>query len=234
MTPVLKGLRSAFAFVIPVATLLLAPVAVLSGSVWAWTQGVIFVVLLTAMTVASQLALAVFRPESFSVRQQGFVADKARRQPLIDAVGLVAYVLFLVAWVVFIPVDVFALQLLPPPPEWVAALGLVTAVCGYGLAQLAIWQNPFASPTIQDQAGQRVVDSGIYGLIRHPLYAGNLMFFAGSALWLGSVAACIATVAQLAATLFRIGIEEAHLRARLPAYADYARRVRGRLIPFVL
>jgi protein-S-isoprenylcysteine O-methyltransferase Ste14 len=95
-------------------------------------------------------------------------------------------------------------------------------------------RNQFAAPTIHDQAGQQVIDSGIYGLIRHPLYAGNLMLFAGGALWLGSTAAALATVAQLCATLWRIGMEEAYLRRTLPAYADYARRVRARLIPFVI
>lgn len=230
----LKGLRSALAFTVPVAVLLLVPARLVAGGTWTWPRGLVFIAVLAAMTVLGQVMLAIFRPESFAVRQQAFVADKARRQPLVDAVGLVAYLVFLVAWVAFIPLDVFALRLLPPPPAWVAGLGLAAAATGYGVAQLAIWHNRFASPTIQDQAGQQVVDTGVYGLIRHPLYAGNLLFFAGSALWLGSTAAAVATVIQLAATLLRIRIEEAHLRAALPAYADYAHRVRGRLIPFVL
>lgn len=231
---VLKAVGSALAFVIPVAALLLVPAGLLPDGAWIWPQALIYLAVLTALTVTSQVALAVFRPASFEVRRQPWVVDKARRQPLIDAVGLVAYAAWLIAWVVFIPLDVFALRLLPPPPDWVSTLGLAVAVAGNGLAQLAIWQNQFASPTIQDQAGQQVVDSGVYGLIRHPLYAGNLMFFAGSAIWLGSVAACVATAAQLAATLLRIRIEEAHLRENLPSYADYARRVRARLIPYVL
>lgn len=230
----LRGLRSALTFLIPVAALLLVPAGLLPDGTWVWRHGLVFLGVLSAIVVGAQMALAVFRPASFEVRQGGLVADKAKRQPLIDALGLVAYVVLLAGWLMFIPLDVFALHVLPPPPGWVAGLGLATALAGNLVAYSAVWQNQFAAPTIHDQAGQQVVDSGIYRLIRHPLYAGNLMLFAGGALWLGSTAAAIATVAQLAATLWRIRMEEAYLRQTLPAYAAYARRVRGRLIPYLL
>ena len=63
---------------------------------------------------------------------------------------------------------------------------------------------------------------------------GNLLLFAGAALWLGSTAALIGVSVHLAATLARIRIEEAFLRENLPDYAAYAARVRARLIPFVV
>lgn len=230
----LRALRSAFSFLIPVAALLLIPAGLAPGGTWAWTRGLVFLGLLSIVVVSAQVAMAMLRPASFEVRQGGFVADKAKRQPLIDILGLFAYVVLLAGWLAFIPLDVFALHVLPPPAGWVSGFGLVTALAGNLVAYSAVWQNQFAAPTIHDQAGQQVIDSGIYGLIRHPLYAGNLMLFAGGALWLGSTAAAMATVAQLAATLWRIRMEEAYLRQTLPAYAAYARRVRGRLIPFVL
>jgi protein-S-isoprenylcysteine O-methyltransferase Ste14 len=229
----LRGLRSALTFLVPVAALLLVPAGLLAGA-WIWPRGLLFVGMLSAIVIGAQVAMAVYRPASFEVRQQGLVADKAKRQPLIDVIALAAYFVLLVAWLVFIPIDAFALHVLPPPPGWVAGLGLGAALAGVTIAYTAVWQNQFAAPTIHDQAGQQVIDSGIYGLIRHPLYAGNLMMFAGGALWLGSTAAAIATVAQLCATLWRIRMEEAYLRQTLPAYADYAHRVRARLIPFVI
>jgi protein-S-isoprenylcysteine O-methyltransferase Ste14 len=231
---VLRALRSALSFLIIVAVLLLVPAGLAPAGTWLWVPGLVFMGLLSTIVIGAQVAMALFRPASFDVRQGGFVADKSKRQPLIDVLALFAYAMLLAAWLAFIPLDVFVLHVLPAPAGWVSGLGLATALAGNFVAYSAVWQNRFAAPTIHDQVGQQVIDSGIYGLIRHPLYAGNLMMFAGGALWLGSTAAAIATVAQLAATLWRIRMEEAYLRTALPGYSDYARRVRARLIPFVI
>lgn len=229
-----RALRSALVVLIPTAALLLVPAGLAPGGTWLWPQGLAFMALLSVAVIGARIAMAIMRPASFEVRQGGFVADKAKRQPLSDAIALLGYLVLLVAWLVLIPLDVFWLHLLPPPAGWVSGLGLAAAIGGLSVTHAAVWQNQFAAPTIHEQAGQQVIDSGVYSLIRHPLYAGNLLLFAGGALWLGSTAAAMATVAQLAATLWRIGMEEAYLRNALPAYADYAQRVRGRLISYVL
>jgi protein-S-isoprenylcysteine O-methyltransferase Ste14 len=232
----MRGLWRALAIAGPAALLILGPAAVLSVDARPWDRGVVLAGVLTATLIGWNIALATRRPESFAGRARPYVEGAARKQPLIDAVGSVAYLIFVLAWLAFIPLDVFRLRLLPPPPAWAAGVGLAAAVAGPTVAFLAVWQNAFATPAIADQSdrGQRIIDTGVYGVIRHPLYAGNLLLFAGAALWLGSVAAALATVVHLVATLARIGIEEDFLRQRFPDYADYARRVRGRLIPFVL
>jgi protein-S-isoprenylcysteine O-methyltransferase Ste14 len=230
---VLKALRRALTSVAVTAALILIPAGLLPHGTWFWPQALWLIAILAAVMIAANVALAVWRPASFEVRTQGLVRPE-QKQPWIDAVGQVGYLVFLAARAAFIPLDVFLLHILPPPPPAAAAIGLVMAAVGPAIAYLAVWQNQFASPTIQEQAGQRVVDTGIYGIVRHPLYAGNLLMFAGTALWLGSLAALLATSAHLAATLWRIGMEEGYLRANLPSYADYARRVRAKLIPFVI
>lgn len=228
---VLQALRRALTYV---AILFLVPAGLLPDGTWFWPQALWLLAVLTATMTLGNVALAVWRPASFEVRRQGPIAPGDKKQPWIDAVGQVAYLVFLAAWVVFIPLDVFLLHLFPPPPPAAAAVGLVMASVGPAISYLAVWQNRFASGTIHEQEGQQVIDSGIYALVRHPLYAGNLLMFAGTALWLGSLAALLATTAHLAATLWRIGMEEGYLRTRLPGYADYARRVRARLIPFLI
>ena len=143
---------------------------------------------------------------------------------------------FAAAWVAFVPIDVFHLHLLPAPRPLAAWTGGFVAMIGAALTPVAVWENRFAAPNVQDQIaqGQRIVDTGVHRLVRHPIYLGNLLLFAGAALWLGSTAACLATSVHLLATLGRIMVEEKDLRARLSDYGAYARRVRGRLIPFVI
>ncbi len=227
-----SGLRTWALF----AALLLIPAGLVPGGTWVWQQGLWFIGVLAVMQVGGNILLAVYRPASFAVRQKGLVAAKAEKQPLIDAVGSVGYVGFVLAWFAFIPLDVFAWHLLPAPPAWVAGAGWAVAIIGGLITHSAVWENAFAAPTIHDQSGegQRVIDSGIYGVVRHPLYAGNLLLFGGMALWLGSVAALWGVGVMLVATLARIRIEEAFLRERFPDYADYSRRVRGGLVPGVI
>jgi protein-S-isoprenylcysteine O-methyltransferase Ste14 len=233
---ILDGLRSALVTIAMMAAFLLVPPAVVAGLGPAWPPALGLLAGLSGVIFAGRMAMALWRPQSLEARRQAAVPGERRKQPLVDAVGLVLYFAYIAAWFAFIPLDVARLHVLPEPPAWASAAGLAAALAGAAVGQLAVWQNAFATPAIQDQSdrGQYVVDRGLYGAVRHPLYAGNLLLFAGSALWLGSLAALLATAVMLVATLARIVIEERYLMQSLPGYADYRRRVRARLIPFVL
>jgi protein-S-isoprenylcysteine O-methyltransferase Ste14 len=234
--PIGEALRSAFVGTAIVGVLLLVPAGLVPGGTWLWPRGLGFVGTYGLVLVAGNLALAIWRPAHFRVRQQSVVAAREKRQPRIDAVGSVVFLTFLSGWVAFIPIDVFRLHLFPAPGAWISWAGGIIALLGESLTPIAVWENRFATPNVQDQTGQgqRIVDTGVYALVRHPLYLGNLLMSAGAALWLGSSAALLGVGLMLAVTAGRIAIEEKHLRANFPAYADYARRVRGRLIPFLL
>lgn len=233
--PLLKGLLAPLPLIMTTAMLLLGTAGLVCG-VWVWPRAWAFLAAFGVLSVLGSATLAVARPASFQVRQQGLVAAAEKRQPLIDAVGSVFYALCILAWFAFIPVDVFRLRLLPPPNDAVSAAGAVAAIVGVIISHAAIAQNRFAARTIHDQRpdGQHVIDTGLYGVVRHPFYAGALLVYAGVALWLGSVAALIGASGFLVLTLARILVEEAYLRRILPEYAGYARRVRGRLIPYLL
>lgn len=234
----MRGLRGALSPLpmLAVMAAVLLGTAGLFGGVWAWPTAWIFLAGFGGGSAFASGLLAALRPASFRVRQQGLLARAEKQQPLIDALGLLAYLTFALGWFAFIPLDVFRWRLAPPPPGAIQGLGVVAVMAGLSIAYVAVGQNRFAAPTIHDQSaeGQRVIETGLYGVVRHPFYAGMLLVYAGAALWLGSYAAAVASVGFLIMTLARIVIEERYLREHLSGYAPYAQRVRARLIPRLL
>jgi protein-S-isoprenylcysteine O-methyltransferase Ste14 len=117
-----------------------------------------------------------------------------------------------------------------------AALNVLGALLVPGfmlLCWLAFRENSFAAPVvkIQKDRGQKVVSSGVYAFIRHPMYAGGLFYFIGLPLLLGSWIGLALAPILIGALLVRIRIEERALHQALPGYADYARDVPYRLVP---
>ena len=232
---VLRGVLGPLPYVAIMAAVLLLTPGLMNG-IWAWPTAWLFLAVFGAWSALASGLLAILRPASFEVRQQGLVAALEKKQPLIDVIGVLAYAAFMLCWFASIPVDVFHFRLLPAPSVIVQTLGAVAAITGLTIAYVAIGQNRFAAPTIHDQSadGHRVIQSGLYGVVRHPFYAGMLLVYPGLALWLGSYAAAIATVGFLIMTLARIVIEERYLLQKLPGYDAYKARVRARLIPRLL
>jgi protein-S-isoprenylcysteine O-methyltransferase Ste14 len=116
-------------------------------------------------------------------------------------------------------------------PAAIAGLGLALVVVGYALFFLVIRVNSYASRVIEVQEGQRVIDTGPYAVLRHPMYAANALIYLGSPLLLGSWWAMIPALAFLPFLVLRILDEEAMLRKELPGYAEYCGRVRWRFVP---
>jgi protein-S-isoprenylcysteine O-methyltransferase Ste14 len=118
-------------------------------------------------------------------------------------------------------------------PLALQALGLIMLVLSTGFIMWVMRENSFAAPVIklQTERGHRVVTTGPYAWVRHPMYSGTVLFFIGAPLLLGSWWGL--AMAPLFALLFavRARIEERALVAGLPGYADYTARVRYRLVP---
>jgi protein-S-isoprenylcysteine O-methyltransferase Ste14 len=120
-------------------------------------------------------------------------------------------------------------------PLWLNVSGFMLIFLGYAFAAWALVENRFfySVVCIERDRGHVVCDSGPYGLVRHPAYAGNILGLFGIVLALGSVWAIIpATVASIIAVI-RTALEDQTLQAELPGYPDYAQRVRYRLIPAI-
>jgi protein-S-isoprenylcysteine O-methyltransferase Ste14 len=156
-------------------------------------------------------------------------------QPFADKLLVLGFVTVFPAYVAFIPLDVFHWHLLGKPSAVVSSLGLLLAFAGWLLIALAFRENAFAASIVkpQDERGQTVVDTGVYGVVRHPLYAGVVLVLIGIALWLESYAAAVLSVIPIAVIVLRILVEEQFLRSRLRGYDGYIKRVGHRLIPLI-
>jgi protein-S-isoprenylcysteine O-methyltransferase Ste14 len=169
---------------------------------------------------------------------EGLLAERLkppiqRGQPLADKIILLALILTFVGMAVLSPLDVFRLHLLPAPGWPVSLIGLVMFGVGWWIISLAFKENAFAAPVVkyQGERGQHVIDTGVYAIVRHPMYIGGLLFFIGMPLWLGSYAATIVAILTIPVLVARILVEERFLRRTLTGYDAYAARVRYRLIP---
>ncbi len=118
-------------------------------------------------------------------------------------------------------------------PVWLQWVGLAVTGVGYSLFGWAMLVNRYFSRVvrIQDDRGHQVVSSGPYSMVRHPGYAGFIPAFLGLGLALGSVWGLALMALSGAMLIARTALEDRTLRAELPGYADYAKRVRYRLLP---
>jgi protein-S-isoprenylcysteine O-methyltransferase Ste14 len=118
-------------------------------------------------------------------------------------------------------------------PAWLSLIGDVLLATGLCLGQLVIVQNSYAAASVRVEAGQTLTSSGLYALVRHPMYAADLIMMVGIPLALGSYWGLLFILPGLAVLVLRILDEEKMLTQELDGYREYTQRVRYRLLPYV-
>ena len=118
-------------------------------------------------------------------------------------------------------------------PSWIVIAASVLFLAAYALYAEVMRENAYLSRTIKVEQGQTVVDTGLYGIVRHPMYAATILLFLMIPLVLGSWYALIAFGFYPAIIIARLKDEEELLTAELPGYAEYKQKVKYRIIPFV-
>ena len=118
-------------------------------------------------------------------------------------------------------------------PLAVTVVDSVLFLVAYGLYGEVLRENAYLSRTIKVEAGQRVIDTGLYGVVRHPMYAATILLFMMMPLVLGSWYAAIIFLIYPVLIVLRLKGEEKLLTKELPGYEDYQKKVKYRLLPFV-
>ena len=118
-------------------------------------------------------------------------------------------------------------------PIWLVCLAAVLQLAAYGLYAEVMRENAWLSRTVEVQENQKVIDTGLYGIIRHPMYTATILLFLAMPLVLGSWVSFAIMLLYPVVIVFRIRNEEQVLEAGLAGYREYKQRVRCRLLPFI-
>jgi protein-S-isoprenylcysteine O-methyltransferase Ste14 len=189
-------------------------------------EGWAFLGLFFGAALAITVYLARKDPALLERRTQGGpVAEKERSQKIIQAAASICFLSTMV-----VPgLDHRFKWSHAPLPAVIAGDALV--VLGFLIVFLVFRENTYTSSVIEVAAEQRVIDTGPYAVVRHPMYAGALVLVAGIPLALGSVLGLVTFPPFAAIIVWRLLGEESFLVTHLPGYADYRRRIRWRLLP---
>ena len=120
-------------------------------------------------------------------------------------------------------------------PGWIEAVGAVCILASYAIIWRVLAENSFAAPVvkIQEERGQRIVTTGPYAIVRHPMYGGAILFLLGTPLLLGSSYGLVFVPVLVILLAIRSVFEERTLAGRFPEYAAYAEKVHYRFAPFI-
>ena len=198
-----------------------------AGTLKYW-QAWVFLVVFALSTLIPSLYLLRTNPVALERRMRtGPVAEARPVQKVVIAVlGL-----SLVALIVVSVLDHrFGWS---PVPTTICLAGDVLVAVGLGISMLVVIQNGYAASTITVESGQKLVSTGLYALVRHPMYTGNIIMMLGTPLALGSYWGLVFVIPCLVGLAVRIGDEEQLLSQELDGYRDYAQKVHYRLVPYV-
>src|ERR1700730_16787076 len=120
-----------------------------------------------------------------------------------------------------------------PVPTTVTVVGDILVAVGLGVAMLVVAQNGYAAANIPVESGQTLVSTGLYGLVRHPMYSGSVIMMVGVPLALDSYWGLVFVIPALVALALRIRDEEELLQQQLSGYSEYEQQVHYRLLPYV-
>jgi protein-S-isoprenylcysteine O-methyltransferase Ste14 len=203
----------------------------LAAGTFAWPGAWAYLALMLALSLTLGLDLARRDPALLRERMRSPVQ---RDQPAVDKALVMALLLLMFAWLVLMGLDArrFAWSFVP---AWMQGLGALIMLWSVWFCYRAMRENSFAALVVkvQQERRQRVISTGPYAFVRHPMYFGAAFYFVGTALLLGSWWGVASAFVLIGLLCIRIPIEEKALRAGLEGYDEYVAQVRFRLVPRV-
>ena len=222
-----KKIAFAFLYILVFPVILL----VLSGDA-AWPEGWIFSIWFLVLCYATILYLYWKDP---ALLEERYKQPGTGNQETWDRYVVYGLLIGFIVWIVIMPLDARRFGWSPYFPFWLKGVGGAGLAGSFFLFFRSYTDNTFLSPLvrIQEERKQRVVSTGVYGVVRHPMYLGGILMFLGAPLLLGSSLGVIAGLALTMLLMARIVMEEGMLAKELEGYREYMQNVRYRLFPFL-
>ena len=197
-----------------------------------WIEGWVFSAIFLAMCYGSLVYLYFHDPDLLKER---FASPYQESQKAWDKVLLSLFFVEFMVWWAIMPLDARRYVWSPAFPFWIKALGTLLLMVAIYVVFEAMRENTFAAPVVkmQKERGQTVISTGLYGIVRHPMYAGAVLLFFSAPLLLGSVVGLALGFILIITISARSVGEETMLAQELDGYRDYMQRVKWRIIPFV-
>ena len=198
----------------------------LSAGTWDYWQGWVFLGVFTGSTSAFTIYLAIYDQPLLERRMKaGPWHEQERSQRIIVSLVIGAFFAFII-----LPILDYRIGL-SRVPAWVSMIGDAIIVCSFVAIFWVVKTNSWAASNIRVEPNQKVIDTGPYAYVRHPMYAAAIWLFVGIPLALGSWWTVVLVIPFLPVLLWRLLDEERILARDLPGYTAYMRRVKYRLVP---
>ena len=199
---------------------------------WRWAEGWMYSIIFQLMSFGTLFYLYFHDP---ALLKERYGSPIQQTQKPWDKVLLSLFFVEFIVWFAIMPLDARRFRWSPAFPLWLRALGALLQIVATYFVFEALRENTFAAPVVkmQKERGQKVISTGLYGIVRHPMYAGATLLFISSPLLLGSIYGLAISLVLIVTIGARAVGEEAMLKEELEGYRDYMRKVRWRMIPYV-
>ena len=199
---------------------------------WRWIEGWLFSVIFLLMCYATIIYLYFNDP---ALLKERFGSPVQEAQKPWDKVVLSLFFIEFLVWIAIMPLDAKRFRWSPAFPFWTRITGTLLLILAVIVVFEALRENTFAAPVVkmQKERGQKVISSGLYAIVRHPMYAGAVLLFISAPLLLGSIFGLIIGIVSIVTLAVRSVGEEAMLKQELEGYSNYMTQVKWRIIPFL-